>query len=785
MYLKRLEIQGFKSFADKVEFEFPSGITAIVGPNGSGKSNVVDSIRWVLGEQSIKNLRGSKMEDVIFAGSADRRPLGMAQVSLTLDNSSRLFDLDFEEVTVSRRLYRSGESEYLINKASSRLKDIQELFMDTGLGREGLSIISQGKVDEILSLKPEDRRGLIEEAAGITRYKYRKREAERKLKDTEDNLVRVQDIVQELAERVEPLGEQAEKAKQYRECKQELDKLELSLEVHDIARNKVQEQQLQSKQRQMEDRLVQLAAGLSGQEAELAQLRLEAQQEESQFQQQQQSYYDLQNRLERRNNTIHADTQLLANIVEQMQRLQAELAVQQREAAALLQDSAAKQQQAEEAEQLFRQQQTVVLQQEQELGQLDQQLQQTMQQQEENKAAVFANMQAQARNHNTMQRLEHELSGGDRSREKTEQKLQSLSQALQEQQQQSLELQEQFQQQQEAQQAHIKTIAVLEREVVQRKQQQFAMRQQLNELQASWQEQQSKAKALKELEDSGEGYQYGVKSVLEQKNRGKLSGIIGTVSQLIRVPRHLEKAIETTMGVSLQNLVTEDDKQAQAAIQYLKERKKGRATFLPLNTVKGQRPEEDLSNEENVLGLAVDLIEFDSKYENILLHLLGKVWVIADLPSAVAIGKKRGFSHRMVTLDGELVTPGGALTGGNHEKERSSLLARQRQILELEQSVQQLAEQMEQQNQELDAYYIVTGEKKAAITELHSQDQELIRRTAQLEQQLTQQQREEQRLQKEISFEQFSLQEQQQQLQEQQAALEQEIALLNTLAVTE
>ena len=197
MYLKRLEIQGFKSFADRVEFEFPSGITAIVGPNGSGKSNVVDSIRWVLGEQSVKNLRGSKMEDVIFAGSADRRPLGMAQVSLTLDNSARIFDLDFEEVTVSRRLYRSGESEYLINKTPSRLKDIQELFMDTGLGREGLSIISQGKVDEILSLKPEDRRGLIEEAAGIIKYKYRKREAERKLKDTEEHLVRVQDIISE------------------------------------------------------------------------------------------------------------------------------------------------------------------------------------------------------------------------------------------------------------------------------------------------------------------------------------------------------------------------------------------------------------------------------------------------------------------------------------------------------------------------------------------------------------------------------------------------------------
>lgn len=264
MYLKRLEIQGFKSFADKVEFEFPSGITAIVGPNGSGKSNVVDSIRWVLGEQSIKNLRGSKMEDVIFAGSADRRPLGMAQVSLTLDNSAGIFDVDFDEVTVTRRLYRSGESEYLINKASSRLKDIQELFMDTGLGREGLSIISQGKVDEILSLKPEDRRGLIEEAAGITRYKYRKREAERKLKDTEDNLIRVQDIVNELEERVGPLGEQAEKARQYREWKRQLDGLELSLEVHDISENQSKEQQLQGKQLQMEDGLAQLLPNYPG-----------------------------------------------------------------------------------------------------------------------------------------------------------------------------------------------------------------------------------------------------------------------------------------------------------------------------------------------------------------------------------------------------------------------------------------------------------------------------------------------------------------------------------------
>lgn len=785
MYLKRLEIQGFKSFADKVEFEFPSGITAIVGPNGSGKSNVVDSIRWVLGEQSVKNLRGSKMEDVIFAGSDDRRPLGMAQVSLTLDNSARIFDLDFEEVTVSRRLYRSGESEYLINKSPSRLKDIQELFMDTGLGREGLSIISQGKVDEILSLKPEDRRGLIEEAAGIIKYKYRKREAERKLKDTEENLVRVEDIITELDERVGPLGEQAEKAKQYHAGKEELDRLELSLEVHDIARNQVQEKQLLSAKQQMVDQMAQQAAGLSGQEAELTQLRFESQQQEAMYQEQQQAFYDLQNQLERRSNQMSASQQLLDNTAEQMSRLAGELEAQKTEVQTLQTGMQEKQNQAGEAEQLFRQQQTVVLEQDKELRRMELQLAQIEQQQERHKNEVFSNMQEQARNHNLLQRLEQDVSGGGRSREKIEQKIADLEQQLEKQKADGRDLLSQLEEQQAEQKKHSETIAALEHEIEQRKRQQFLMRQALTETQTAWQDKQSKAKALKELEESGEGYQYGVKSVLEQKNRGKLQGIIGTVSQLITVPQYLEKAIETTMGVSLQNIVTADDKQAQAAIQYLKEQKKGRATFLPLNTVKGQRAEEDLSKEENVLGLAVDLIEFDEPYEKIMLHLLGKVWVVADLPSAVAIGKKRGFSHRMVTLDGELVTPGGALTGGIHDKERGGLLARQRQIAELEEAVKQLADQMARQNQELDDYYAQTGQKKQAVTELRSRDEEFIRRAAQLDQQLAQQDKEEKRLQNEIRLEQFSLKEQETLLKNQKIQLEEETARRQALAAQE
>lgn len=785
MYLKRLEIQGFKSFADKVEFEFPSGITAIVGPNGSGKSNVVDSIRWVLGEQSVKNLRGSKMEDVIFAGSADRRPLGMAQVSLTLDNSAHIFDLDFEEVTVSRRLYRSGESEYLINKTPSRLKDVQELFMDTGLGREGLSIISQGKVDEILSLKPEDRRGLIEEAAGIIKYKYRKREAERKLKDTEEHLVRVTDIISELEERVGPLGEQAEKAKQYKTGKEELDQLELSLEVHDIDRNRLQETQLLEKKQQLEDGMAACMASLSGQEAELEQLRFEFGRQEAVYQEQQQSFYQLQNQLERRTNGVQANRQLLESAEEQLERLQQELDGQQAETLALEKTVQDTRRQAAEAEQIFSQQQRILAEDEQKLQELERQGAQQQQDEEQQQSDVFANMQEQARNHNTLLRLEQDLSSDERDREKIKGKLSALTQELERQQVKQAELREKMTVQQEQESQYHQQVTAIEQEIEQRKGQQLVLRQQLTDGQAAWQEKQSRAKVLKEMEESGEGYQYGVKSILEQKQQGKLQGIIGTVSQLITVPQHLEKAVETAMGVSLQNIVTEDDKQAQAAIQYLKERKKGRATFLPLNTVKGQRAEENLSNEENVLGLAVDLIAFDKKYEKILLHLLGKVWVVKDLASAVAIGKKKGFSYRLVTLDGELVTPGGALTGGNHEKERGGLLARQRQILELEDAVKQLEQQIQQQNEALEAYYAVTGEKKEALAQLRSQEEAFIRSAVELEQEQRLQEREEKRLQNELHVEQFHLEEQEKQREAYRTALEQERARQGELAEQE
>ena len=781
MYLKRLEIQGFKSFADKVEFEFPSGITAIVGPNGSGKSNVVDSIRWVLGEQSVKNLRGSKMEDVIFSGSTDRRPLGMAQVSLTLDNSAHIFDLDFEEVTVSRRLYRSGESEYLINKRPARLKDIQELFMDTGLGREGLSIISQGKVDEILSLKPEDRRGLIEEAAGIIKYKYRKRESERKLKDTEENLLRIEDIIGELEERVGPLEEQAKKAKEYKEGKDELDRLTLSVEVRDITRNENQAKELRTKRTELTDRRAKEDTDRAKLEADFAEKKFTFQEKEKSFQEQQQAFYELQNRIERVKTEIRTDEKLLESVKEQSRKLEAEVGTEKTDLTEQAKNNTMLKQKAEEAEAAFLKQEAVVSGEQKEIDRLESMQKALHTSQEENKNAVFTNMREQAKNNNTIQQMEQTLSGGERSQEKLDLRLKEKKKELEEKQGELLLLEEQKSEEEKRQKEHQDRLHRLEQDIDQRKNEQFHMRKQLEKIQLKWQETQSKAKAMRELEESGEGYQYGVKSILEQKNRGKLSGIVGTVSQILTVSKELEKAIETAMGLSLQNIITENDEQAQEAIRYLKEKKKGRVTFLPLNTVTGQRADESLKDEKNVLGLAVDLISFAPEYEQILLHLVGKIWVVKDLESAVAIGKKRGFRFRMVTVDGELVIPGGALTGGNHEKERNGFLARQRQIAELEADVEKQKKQMDEENNRLDQYYAKTTELKEEAAKLHEDDGKMIRELTRLEEQWNQQKQEQIRLQKELKWLESDLEEQIRRKQKTEVELEAERIRKSTL----
>lgn len=752
MYLKRLEIQGFKSFADKVEFEFSGGITAIVGPNGSGKSNVVDSIRWVLGEQSAKNLRGGKMDDVIFAGSRDRRPVGMAQVVLTLDNSAGLFPLDYDEVTIARRLYRSGESEYLINKTPCRLKDIHELFMDTGLGREGFSVISQGKVDEILSLKAEDRRGLIEEAAGIIKYKYRKKEAMKKLEDTEENMVRINDIISELQARVEPLGQQAEKAKSYQLFKHELDALEITLEVEDLEKNTALEEELKNARQVTEDKVAVEAAKQSTLDAHLARGKMTLQQGEEALGALQESYYELQTEMEKKSNEITLGGQMRDNFLEQEEKLEGERAFYQGEGEKLAEETQLK---TKQAQQLVLSLQTA----EDGMTLLSQKLTSRQQEKEKSekdfealKEQSIVNMQAQAKNHNELLRLSQALDNNEKRKARLDEKKERLGQAqadLGGQREaissQKQALMAQLEEKESQIQGFGQAVAVGEAKIIE-------AQKKLDDQQMSYQQIKSKYQALQDLEQSGDGYQFGVKSVLEQKKQDRLSGVVGTVAQLIKVPDYLEKAIETVLGGGLQNIVMSDDKAAQTAITYLKANQKGRATFLPLNTIKGYKATEQLKN-DHVLGLAVDLIAFDPQYQQVMNYLLGRVWIVDDLAQAVSLGKSKGFSQRLVTLDGDLITPGGALTGGNYAKQKSSLLGRGRQIEELQHLGTQLALEIKSKMAELAGLQEATVLDRAHLERHKEERQGLKLQLKEVEQQEEQASREAQRLSKDLAFE--------------------------------
>ena len=754
MYLKSLEIQGFKSFGEKVQFQFTPGVSAIVGPNGSGKSNVVDSIRWVLGEQSAKSLRGSKMDDIIFSGSSKRRAVGMAQVSLTLDNADGKFPLGQSEITITRRLYRSGESEYMINKTPCRLKDIHELFLDTGVGREGFSVIGQGKVDEILSLKAEDRRGLIEEAAGIMKYKYRKKEAERRLEETTGNMERLNDIVYELSERLTPLSEQAKKAKSYHIWKKELDSLALSLDIDEMTVALEKKGTLNHKLEQESDAY--LAAQTDVNTIDGANIvrkqNLAAKDEELNIASE--TNYALQNNLEKTINDERMLKQKQEQINLRLTQIAQENAYLKEQQEILAQSLIAKD---EESQKIAAQLKKDIL----ELKNYEnaeKTAQESLKAQraaEESGSNDFLNLlQEQAKQNNRKTALEQSVRQQEQlisrsaekyarlakseaeiiaqSSEKTnervalEEKSRALNEKLRELQQKAAEMQDIY----TKSLAHEKNIAGI------------------------FQQKNSRLAALSELEESGDGYQYGVKNVLEAKRSGKLTGIIGTAAQVMKVAQKLEKAIEVAMGGSLQNIITTTDQEAQDAINFLKVQKKGRATFMPLNTVKGTKSKENLT-EKGVLGLACDLVEYDEKYKDVFYNLLGRVWIVDTLANAVAIGKKHNFSLRMVTLEGEIITPGGAMTGGSTSSQKGGILLRLRQIEELKEESAKLKLDLtaaEQKNKTLAADLESLRQNQVAMTaqkEQYAKD-ELLAVNA-----LAQLKKEQERLKADISLEKF------------------------------
>lgn len=666
MYLKSLELQGFKSFPDKIKLSFDKGLTAVVGPNGSGKSNIGDSIRWVLGEQSTKTLRGNKMEDVIFSGTVARKPVGFAMVTLTLDNSDKALNSDDDEVCVTRKLYRSGESEYKINGKNVRLKDINELFMDTGLGRDGYSIIGQGRIAEIVSAKSNERRDIFEEAAGISKFRYKKTEAERKLTAAQENLLRLNDIVSELEGRVGPLKAQAEKAEKFVVLAQERKKLEISVWVHRIGElkekldvlensllmNKNEYENIQNDIEREEQKISDGYRKIQESSVKVEQLReqiLETEKQSSQFKSDIAVF---------ENDISHSEISLKSIDVQKNSLSENELKLKEgidrklneiSEIDGEIKDLAAK---LAEVEKGFEQ------------AQLEDETLGKNSDRTGNEINQLYIKQSECRS---------EIAGAKSAESDAEEQLKAMSG-------QENQLKEQAEQyaKEKAEIADGIKAADEKTEELKNKFQGFtnlyndkqnklaALKKEQENLSLAIKEKEQRKKLLTDLENNMEGFARSVKEIMKASSQGRISGIRGTVAQLISVKQEYATAIETALGGAMQNIVVEDDTAAKRCIRMLKENRSGRATFLPMTSVRGYTLNEPrLSSENGFVALGSELVEYDGQYSGIVNSLLGRTAVADDIDSAAVIAKKYGYKFRIVTLDGQVVNAGGSFTGGS------------------------------------------------------------------------------------------------------------------------
>jgi chromosome segregation protein len=682
VFLKEIQIQGFKSFADRVRLELGHGLSVIVGPNGSGKSNVADAVRWVLGEQSAKSLRGSKMEDVIFGGSTQRKSVGMAEVSLIFDNETGIFPLDFREVTITRRVYRDGEGQYLINKASCRLKDIQELFMDTGAGKEGFSIIGQGRVEEILNLKSEERRSLIEETAGITKFRYRKREALKRLDATIMNLQRLEDIIQEIEGQLIPLAAQAQVAEQSLALMAEQKSLEIQTLVLDVSDAKQKLSTAKQDSETMQRDLIETQTLLSQIESQDQKQKVDLQTLDEEIQSKQSEAF----KAEQACNAVKHEQSLrlerAKNFNEQIQRLTQEIDHGEEKLSSL--DQRLKTLTAKQAILTLTVQESRQKVNEQELKFADVRDNKLTEDIDRLKADLFEAMTIQANCSNELTGMRHSLSSLEqqllqiqREEEKKEIERQNLK-AVNENQEQELALsQDQFK---GFQQESIR----FDTEWNKIKGLQQLKVTELQKVKTKTDQTRARLHALQTLEDSLEGYQRGVREVMLAKKKGIREGLglHGTVADLITVRENHETAIETALGVGLQNVVTENEEAAKTAIGYLKAHQFGRVTFLPLDVIQGNRMSlsKAVENDPGFVGLAVDLVEYDNKYKSAIEFLLGRIVVVTDMNAATRIARTSGYRLRIVTLEGDQVHPGGSLSGGSIQRKGGNLLGRSREI---------------------------------------------------------------------------------------------------------
>ncbi|MGL4374745.1 MAG: chromosome segregation protein SMC, partial [Turicibacter sp.] len=653
MYLKRIETIGFKSFADKTVVEFEKGVTAVVGPNGSGKSNISDSIRWVLGEQSAKSLRGGKMEDIIFAGTSTRKPLNFAEVTLVLDNTCSSLPIDYEEVSITRRVYRTGDSEYLINKQKVRLKDVVDLIMDTGIGHDSLSIISQDKVKAIVEAKTDERRVIIEEAAGVLKYKMRKKEATRKLESTKDNLDRVQDIIYELEDQVEPLRRQAEKAQKYVEFKKELDESEISVLAYDVKNLNDQLVNSKKNRKEIEFENLSLNAKISNDERKMDALKKEHQTQEQHVEKLQNDLVEaaeliqmLQGKRdvlkERHKNAISNKDELAeqqAFLEKNIDQTSAELKMAQEDVTSIEQTLNLKQ---TELNSLTNDYQHLEENLRSELVQKRQLYFDELNEQSSVKNQYISVNQQLKRTELTLERIKTD-----------EEKLQVDAQQLEADQTTFLKDYEAIEEKLRAKREEYQT--VLKQHQLEKKDYDCEVVV-TNQTMHQVDKMKQRLQWLEDAQKDFSGFNEGVKKILKAREQKHISGIEGAIAELVSVPKDLELAMDVVLGPMMQQIVTTSDDSAKQAIDYLKKNHAGRATFLPLNIIKSRLVSNDvlntLRNEKDVVGVASQLVSYDERYRHIVENLLGNIIVAKDLNVAKFLAKKLNHRFRIVTLEG-------------------------------------------------------------------------------------------------------------------------------------
>lgn len=697
MYLKRLELQGFKSFADKTILELMPGITTVIGPNGSGKSNISDAIRWVLGEQSMKSLRGTKSLDIIFAGTQNRKSLGFAEASLVFDNSDGALPIEYTEVTVTRKIYRSGETGYYINKVPCRLKDVLELFMDTGIGKDGYSIIGQGKIDEILSNKSEDRRHIFEEAAGIVKYRTRKQESEKKLEHTKLNLLRINDILAEIEGNLEPLQMQADKAKKYLNLREELKNIEIGLFVYNIEKYK------QDLEKVVQDIEI-MQSQCNDEEGRLERVKILKEELKSSIDEITETIenmsnigFESQKQIEQLNSDINVAKTRIANNNENNDRYLKEIEEQNAKIKELKDEIEQKEAKKDNLKQNKEKFEKELNEKQAELDKLTEKLsskeleiegyKHTVEENTDKKYELQSEINAQNINYQNFEKRQAQI----------KQEMQSTISELDGTRLNKEDIAKQFNEIENKKNKAQNSLNEVAKQREEANQKIKSFESNINILSSEMRIKESRLKFLIETEKEKEGYIKSVKSLLKDceniKELGK--GMNGVLANIIEVPDDLQTAIEMCLGASLQNIVTETETDAKRLVEYLRKNNLGRASFLPISSVRGKKLDKIKGNESGVIGIASDLIKYNKKYEQIILNLLGRTVIVDNMDTAIKVAKQNGYTFRIVTTEGDLINPSGAITGGSVAKKTVNILGRGKEIEKIEKEIKNLKQKIE------------------------------------------------------------------------------------------